>query len=202
MTTARALLLSLALAAGTAVAADPAATAQPVTVQPATTQPVAVQPAPAQADTAQPVTAQPAAPAAGVAAPAQRPALGSAAPAAAPAPVTSAPGSAGSLLQVVFGLLVVLGLLAGALWFLKRLGGGRFAPGSVVKIVGGVSVGNRERVMVVEVADQWIVIGVAPGQVNTLASMPRQEQPAAQAAAGAPNFSAWLKQTIEKRNAN
>ena len=206
MTTARALLLSLALAAGTAVAADPAATAQPATVQPATTQPVAVQPAPAQADTAQPVTAQPvptpAAPASGVAAPAQRPALGSAAPAAAPAPVTSAPGSAGSLLQVVFGLLVVLGLLAGALWFLKRLGGGRFAPGSVVKIVGGVSVGNRERVMVVEVADQWIVIGVAPGQVNTLASMPRQEQPAAQAAAGAPNFSAWLKQTIEKRNAN
>ncbi|SMP55610.1 flagellar biosynthetic protein FliO [Noviherbaspirillum suwonense] len=199
MTTARALLLSLALAAGTAVAADPAATAQPVTVQPATTQPVAVQPAPAQADTAQPVTAQPVPT---PAAPAQRPALGSAAPAAAPAPVTSAPGSAGSLLQVVFGLLVVLGLLAGALWFLKRLGGGRFAPGSVVKIVGGVSVGNRERVMVVEVADQWIVIGVAPGQVNTLASMPRQEQPAAQAAAGAPNFSAWLKQTIEKRNAN
>ena len=194
MTTARALLLSLALAAGTAVAADPAATAQPVTVQPATTQP-----APAQADTAQPVTAQPVPT---PAAPAQRPALGSAAPAAAPAPVTSAPGSAGSLLQVVFGLLVVLGLLAGALWFLKRLGGGRFAPGSVVKIVGGVSVGNRERVMVVEVADQWIVIGVAPGQVNTLASMPRQEQPAAQAAAGAPNFSAWLKQTIEKRNAN
>lgn len=160
MTTARALLLSLALAAGTAVAADPAATAQPVTVQPATTQPVAVQPAPAQADTAQPVTAQPVPT---PAAPAQRPALGSAAPAAAPAPVTSAPGSAGSLLQVVFGLLVVLGLLAGALWFLKRLGGGRFAPGSVVKIVGGVSVGNRERVMVVEVADQWIVIGVAPG---------------------------------------
>ena len=200
MTTARALLLSLALAAGTAVAADPAATAQPVTVQPATTQPVAVQPAPAQADTAQPVTAQPVPT---PAAPAQRPALGSAAPAAAAqAPVTSAPGSAGSLLQVVFGLLVVLGLLAGALWFLKRLGGGRFAPGSVVKIVGGVSVGNRERVMVVEVADQWIVIGVAPGQVNTLASMPRQEQPAAQAAAGAPNFSAWLKQTIEKRNAN
>jgi len=103
---------------------------------------------------------------------------------------------------VVFGLLVVLGLLAGALYFLKRMGGGRFAPGSVVKIVGGVSVGNRERVMVVEVADQWIVIGVAPGQVSTLASMPRQDQPAAQAANGAPNFSAWLKQTIEKRNAN
>lgn len=176
MTALRALLLSLALLAGSVSAADneaavqapPAQVATPVEA-PATTRPAAA-----------PAVATPAAPSA-------------------PAAATS---SAGSLLQVVFGLLVVLGLLAAALWFLKRMGGGRFAPGSVVKIIGGVSVGNRERVMVVEVADQWIVIGVAPGRVSTLASMPRQDTPAAQAAAGAPNFSAWLKQTIEKRNAN
>jgi flagellar protein FliO/FliZ len=172
----RALLLCLALAAGTAAAAETDAAAQ----APA---PVAAQTAPTG------VSAAPAV---------QHP---SPVPAAAPAAAGSAPSSAGSLLQVVFGLLVVLGLLAGALYFLRRMGG-RFAPGSVVKIVGGVSVGNRERVMVVEVADQWIVIGVAPGQVSTLASMPRQDHPATQSAPGAPNFSAWLKQTIEKRNAN
>ena len=178
MNTARALLLSLALAAGAASSADADAAAQ-------ATQPAQAQGAPAAAT-----------PAAAAPAPVQLPALS------APAAATSSASSAGSLLQVVFGLLVVMGLLAGALWFLKRMGGGRFAPGSVVKIVGGVSVGNRERVMVVEVADQWIVIGVAPGQVSTLASMPRQDQPAAQVAPGVPNFSAWLKQTIEKRNAN
>ena len=183
MNTAHALALSLALAAGAVSAAEPDLAAPQSQAAPAA--PAAQAPAPAAAA---PVAVAPAAPAA--------------ATAATPAVATTAPSSAGSLLQVVFGLLVVLGLLAGALWFLKRMGGGRFAPGSVVKIVGGVSVGNRERVMVVEVADQWIVIGVAPGQVSTLASMPRQEQPAAQAAPGAPNFSAWLKQTIEKRNAN
>ena len=181
MNAARALALSLALVAGTVSAAETEAVAQPA--QPAQT----AQPAPAQS--VAPV-ATPAAGPAAVVAPAT------------PAAATSSPSSAGSLLQVVFGLLVVLGLLAGALWFLKRMGGGRFAPGSVVKIVGGVSVGNRERVMVVEVADQWIVIGVAPGRVSTLASMPRQDTPAAQPTPGVPNFSAWLKQTIEKRNAN
>jgi flagellar protein FliO/FliZ len=179
MNTARALLLSLALTAGMASAAD----------NDAAPQPVAPAAAPAAAPAEVPAAARPAMPA-----PAPVPA--------APVAAGSAPGSASSLLQVIFGLLVVLGLLAGALWFLKRMGGGRFAPGSVVKIVGGVSVGNRERVMVVEVADQWIVIGVAPGRVSTLASMPRQEQPAAQPAPGVPNFNAWLKQTIEKRNAN
>ena len=174
----RALILSLALAAGAAVAVEAAA-------------PAAVAPAPAAAAN-QPAPA---------AAPAQAAPPAAAAPA--PATVTSAPSSAGSLLQVIFGLIVVLGLLAGALWILKRVGGGRLAGGQVVKIVGGVSVGNRERVMVVEVADQWIVIGVAPGQVSKLADMPRREQQQGAAALpGAPNFSAWLKQTIEKRNAN
>ena len=174
MNTARALLLSLALLAGMASAADNEAAPQPAA-------PVAAA-APAAAPAEVPAAARPAVQA--------------------PVAAGSAPGSTGSLLQVIFGLLVVLGLLAGALWFLKRMGGGRFAPGSVVKIVGGVSVGNRERVMVVEVADQWIVIGVAPGQVSTLATLPRQDQPTAQPAPGVPNFSAWLKQTIEKRNAH
>ena len=180
MTLIRALILALTLAAGAAVAEEAATPAATVAAQPA--------PAPAASPAVgSPATAAPAA----------------AAPAPAPATVTSAPSSAGSLLQVIFGLIVVLGLLAGALWVLKRVGGGRLAGGSVVKIVGGVSVGNRERVMVVEVADQWIVIGVAPGQVSKLADMPRQEQQQGAAALpGAPNFSAWLKQTIEKRNAN
>jgi len=95
------------------------------------------------------------------------------------------------------------GLMAAIAWLFKRSG---LTPGgssnAVAKIIGGVSVGSRERVMVIEVADQWIVVGVAPGRVNTLATMPRQEHtPAAGSAhAHAGNFSAWLKQTIEKRN--
>jgi flagellar protein FliO/FliZ len=110
--------------------------------------------------------------------------------------------SAGSVFQVLFGLIVVLGLMAGAAWLMKRFGVARSAGNSVARIVGGVSVGNRERVLVVEVADQWFVVGVAAGRVNALGSMPRQEHSAAleQAHPVAPNFSAWLKQTIDKRN--
>ena len=81
----------------------------------------------------------------------------------------------------------------------------RNAGGSTVRIVSGVSLSNRERILVVEVADQWIVVGVAPGCINTLATMPRQETVASAASDPYPphgkNFAAWLKQTIEKRNA-
>lgn len=121
--------------------------------------------------------------------------------------------SAGGLLQVLFGLVVVLALMAAAAWMLRRFGVAKNNTATAVKIVGGISVGSRERILVVEVADQWIVVGVAPGRISTLSSMPRQQPTAAQEAApesvsgsatgaapAAKNFSAWLRQTIERRN--
>ncbi|MDY7578310.1 flagellar biosynthetic protein FliO [Herbaspirillum sp. RTI4] len=117
----------------------------------------------------------------------------------------SAPSETTSLLTMLMGLAIVLALMAGIAWLLKRSGITRLQGTAIVKVVGGASVGTRERVMVIEVADQWIVIGVAQGQVNLLSTMPRgSATPAAEAASTAApnNFSAWLKQTIEKRNAN
>jgi flagellar protein FliO/FliZ len=114
-----------------------------------------------------------------------------------------APSAGGGLMQILLGLVAVLALMAGAAWLLKRFGVSGPAGGNVVKIVGGVSVGNRERVMVVEVADQWIVVGVAQGRVNALSTLPRQELPASTSTGPvAGNFAAWLKQTIDKRNGN
>jgi flagellar protein FliO/FliZ len=163
-----------------------------------------------------PASTQAAASAAPAAAPAAGPAAG---PAATPAPAAAAkaapqmsfPGpaaqtapAAGSLLQTVLSLLFVLALLGGLAWFMKRFGP-RAAGGSAhLRVVGALSLGGRERVMVVEVAGQWIVVGASPGRVNLLASMPRQEgaEPAAPLAAGLPSgFAEWLKQTIDKRNA-
>ncbi|MDQ9170827.1 flagellar biosynthetic protein FliO [Oxalobacteraceae bacterium R-40] len=114
----------------------------------------------------------------------------------------AAPTATGSGLQVLFGMVVVLGLLMGVAWWLKRFGPVRGTGNSAAKIVGGVSVGTRERVMVVEVGDQWIVIGVAPGSVNALSTMPRQEHvPQDDMQMQSPsNFSGWLKQTIDRRN--
>jgi flagellar protein FliO/FliZ len=53
----------------------------------------------------------------------------------------------------------------------ENLGGGN----SNVKLVGSLSVGTRERILVVEVGEQWIVVGASPGRMNALATMPRQE---------------------------
>ena len=72
------------------------------------------------------------------------------------------------MLQVTFGLLLVLGMIGGLAWAVARLGRLRPASNATVRVVAAASVGPRERVAVVEVAGQWLVLGVAPGSVNLL----------------------------------
>jgi flagellar protein FliO/FliZ len=126
-------------------------------------------------------------------------------PVAPPAATGPSPtGFAGSM-QMLFALLVVLGLLFSVAWLLKRFGPVRTLNNATVKIVGGISVGNRERIVVVEVADQWIVVGVAPGRINTLSTMPKQDTTINADVDAIPpvqNFALWLKKTIDKRNGN
>ena len=110
---------------------------------------------------------------------------------------------AGSLLQTTFALLFVLALLVGGAWFLKRFGPKNLGgAGGTVKLVGSLSLGTRERILVVEVGDQWIVVGASPGRINALATMARQESAeAVPATLQTANFAEWFKQTIDKRNA-
>jgi len=40
--------------------------------------------------------------------------------------------------------------------------------GGGVRLLGGISVGHRERVVLIQVGEQQLLVGVAPGRVNTL----------------------------------
>ncbi len=118
-------------------------------------------------------------------------------------PPTSAVSS-GSMIQVIFSLLLVLAAIVFVAWVLKRINMPQNVPGSALKVISGVAVGQRERVVLVEVNDTWLVIGVAPGQVTALHTMPKNNLPPAPESAGmdADNkFKNWLKVVMEKRNA-
>ena len=112
--------------------------------------------------------------------------------------------SSGSVIQVVFSLLLVLAAIVLAAWILKRINLPQYGAGNLLKVVSGVAVGQRERIVLVEVNDTWLVVGVAPGQVRILHSMPKADIPSPPDA-GAPGmdgkFQVWLKQMMEKRNA-
>ena len=116
--------------------------------------------------------------------------------AATPAPAISA---AGSLLQVFIGLVAVLLLIAATAWIARRFGIHRGGASSLVQVISSASVGTRERVVVVEVGDAWLVVGVAPGSVNALMTLPRGETQPASLPGLHSSFAASLQQLIQKR---
>ena len=101
--------------------------------------------------------------------------------------------------QITLALLLVLALLFGGTWLLKRMGPIAQANKINLKVVAGISVGNRERVMVVEVGDQWLILGVTANQISHLGNLPKQEGVSADATLVGGPFQAWLSRTIEQR---
>ena len=108
---------------------------------------------------------------------------------------------------MLVGLAVVLALVGGIAWLLKRYSGLRGTGSGLIRIVGGAALGQRERIVVVEVGGTWVLVGVAPGQVRTLHTMPRVESPAADtsrktaaAATAESGFATWLRRFAEIRS--
>lgn len=113
--------------------------------------------------------------------------------------------SASGMLQMLGGLLLVLAVIGAAGWLLRRFAAHPGAAAGAIKVIAGAAVGQRERVVLVEIGGTWLVLGVAPGQVRALHSMPKDS--AAQlgndlAAAPGQGFQVWLRKVMEKRNAS
>ncbi|AMO98845.1 flagellar biosynthetic protein FliO [Collimonas arenae] len=98
---------------------------------------------------------------------------------AATAAVSPAPGwGAAGLLQAVLGLALVIGLIFLCAWAARRLGLQKASSGQLIKIVASTAIGQRERVVVVDIGGTWLALGVTPGQIQSLHAMPAQELPA------------------------
>ena len=81
---------------------------------------------------------------------------------------TAAPTSPlAGMLQGLVGLVIVVGLIYAAAWLLKKVGPRNRSSG-LVHVVGGASVGPRERVVVVRYGHETLLLGVAPGSVTLL----------------------------------
>jgi len=135
------------------------------------------------------------------------PLLAAAMPLLARAEGAAPPELGGSVWQMFLSLGGVLLLLVGSLWLLKRMIVPRADSGKLVRVIAGTAVGARERVVVVEIGDNWLVLGIAPGRITSLHQMPRQEIHQESTVAeksltlAGKDFAAWLKQVMDRRNA-
>ena len=115
------------------------------------------------------------------------------------ADTTSTTASTG-LLQILSALVFVIFIMLAAAWAFKRISPINNNNKVNVKIVGGTNIGHREKIMVIEVANQWIIVGVTANQINTLTTMEKIDvEPENITTTSATPFSHWLKKTIDQR---
>ncbi len=101
-------------------------------------------------------------------------ALAASIPLAVPAPLQAAvdPVGPGQFLQVLAGLAIVLALIAAATWAARRVQGWRPQGGGHIRVIEGLAVGTREKLLLVEVDDRRVLIGMCPGRMQALATLP------------------------------
>ncbi len=78
------------------------------------------------------------------------------------------PISAGSIFQLIFVLLLIVGLILFAAWIFRRLGQFGGNGNRAIRYLDGISVGQRERIILIEVGETQLLIGVAPGRVEKI----------------------------------
>ncbi|WP_426417582.1 flagellar biosynthetic protein FliO [Aestuariirhabdus sp. LZHN29] len=76
--------------------------------------------------------------------------------------------SAASLMQVAGGLLLVVAIIFVISWLMRRVNGVNTGHGGKMKVLAGIALGARDRLVLVQVGDKQILLGASPGRINTL----------------------------------
>ena len=112
--------------------------------------------------------------------------------------------AAPSMFGAVLALLAVLALIVGLGWLLKRMPGSGFRPAEGLRVVASLNVGAKERVVVVEVNGEQLLLGVTAGGIRTLHQLPEPLPTPAPARLPdfkhLPNFAQLLQQRLRKES--
>ncbi|UVL32022.1 flagellar biosynthetic protein FliO [Pseudomonas donghuensis] len=119
-------------------------------------------------------------------------------PAAAVVAPTASGSAAGQLTQLVLGLLLVLGLIFLLAWLLRRVQNA--APGSaqVIEILGSRALGPRDRLLLVQVGKEQILIGHSPGTIEALHVLAEPVEVPVSARQATPEFAQRLMELMGK----
>jgi flagellar protein FliO/FliZ len=112
--------------------------------------------------------------------------------------------TAGGLGHVTLALLLVLAAIFAVAWVIKRVRGLGNRVGDAIDIIADIPLGQKERAVLLKVGQAQILVGVAPGQVNTLyvltepIDLTSNAAPPGGAQDARPNFKALLMRSLGK----
>ncbi|MFV0263484.1 MAG: flagellar biosynthetic protein FliO [Kluyvera sp.] len=104
------------------------------------------------------------------------------------------------LIQVSGALLGIIVLILAAAWVVKRVlpGTVQGRSSSALKVSASASLGARERVVIVNVEDARLVLGVTAQQVTLLHTLPPAPQDSQPPQAATPEFASLMKNMLKR----
>lgn len=86
----------------------------------------------------------------------------------APAAPIASSGMGGQVLQLLLGLLLVVGVIFLLAWLMRRVQ--QIVPrgGQVIKILATQALGPRDRLVLVQVGGEQVLLGLTPGNITSL----------------------------------
>jgi len=81
---------------------------------------------------------------------------------------TRTPDTLSTLVSLGLGLLAVIAIIYGCAWLIRRMTGMTGMNNSAIKVVSVMALGARERIAVVDVAGQQLLLGITPSTIRTL----------------------------------
>ena len=76
--------------------------------------------------------------------------------------------SSGFVMQVFSALAIVLVCVIGLAWMTRRFGRLQSSANGALRMIDGMALSTRERIVLVQVGDTQVLLGVAPGRVEAL----------------------------------
>ncbi|NOG58946.1 MAG: flagellar biosynthetic protein FliO [Proteobacteria bacterium] len=70
--------------------------------------------------------------------------------------------------KVLFGLVFVIALFLISTFLFKRYGNASMTGRGQIRLVDGLHLGNRERLVLIEIKDKQILLSITPGQINKI----------------------------------
>lgn len=83
-------------------------------------------------------------------------------------PMITEPIGLGNFLQMFLGLGVVIIIIFSMAWLIRRMGRFQATVDGSLKILGALCITQRERIVLVQIGETQLLLGVAPGQIRTL----------------------------------
>lgn len=120
-------------------------------------------------------------------------------------PLLNETASTGSMLLNISGALslVVITIVIAALLLRRSRWGGALSSGKgLLEIKHSFVLGQRERVVIVEVADRWLLLGVTPSGITLLTEMDKYHTPDEEDDATTSNFQQMLLRSLTKKSGN